>query len=294
MKFVLAALPLVFGAALTAYALLTGDRRELVVTHSVAWFWLGSGFILTGAILVVMIARASRLRAIRAAHQAGSDEQRENQARFLSRLDHELKNPLTAIRAGVSNLDSQSAVVVSIDAQVMRLSRLITDLRKLAELRSVELEFASVDLAQLAAEVRDAVIDSPDTSDREIGLGFPRAPRPLPTVRGDYDLLFLALYNLVANAVKYSAPGETIEVRGSEGDGWVTVEVADTGRGIPSDEQNTVWEELSRGREARDVSGSGLGLPFVKAIVERHGGTVQLQSRAREGTLVRVSLPLAP
>ena len=294
MRYALALLPVVFGAALTVYALLVGDRRELVVVHSVPWLWFGGGLLLSGVLLLVLLVRGSRRRAVAAAFSAGENAQRENQARFLSRLDHELKNPLTAIRAGMSNLDSASPVVASIDSQVMRLSRLITDLRKLAELRSVQLEFAPVDLAALSAEVRDAVADLPEAATREITLGFPRAPRPLPAVRGDYDLLFLALYNLVANAAKYSAPGDSIELRGSEGDGWVTVEVADTGRGIPSDELDRVWEELSRGREALDVPGSGLGLPFVKAIIERHGGTVHLQSRAREGTLVRVRLPLAP
>ena len=290
MRYVLAILPVVFGAALTAYALLTGDRRELVVVHSVAWLWFGVGFLASAVILLALLTSRSRRRVAEAAYRAGADAQRENQARFLSRLDHELKNPLTAIRAGMSNLDAQSPVVASIDSQVMRLSRLITDLRKLAELRAVALEFAPVDLAALAAEVRDALADE----SREITLSFPRAPRPLPSVRGDYDLLFLALYNLVANATKYSTPGDTIEVRGSESDGWVTVEVADTGRGIPSDELDRVWEELSRGREALDVPGSGLGLPFVKAIIERHGGSVQMESRAREGTLVRVRLPLLP
>ena len=290
MRWVLGILPVVFGAALTAYAVITGDRRELVVVHSVPWLWFGVGFLVSAVILLALLAGRSRRRAAEAAYRAGVEAQRENQARFLSRLDHELKNPLTAIRAGMSNLDAQSPVVASIDSQVMRLSRLITDLRKLAELRAVALEFAPVDLATLSAEVRDALADE----SREITLSFPRAPRPLPSVRGDYDLLFLALYNLVANAAKYSNPGDTIEVRGSESDGWVTVEVADTGRGIPSDELDRVWEELSRGREALDVPGSGLGLPFVKAIIERHGGAVHLQSRAREGTLVRVRLPLLP
>ena len=294
MRYALALLPVVFGAALTVYALLVGDRRELVVVHSVPWLWFGGGLLLSGVLLLVLLVRGSRRRAVDAAYSAGENAQRENQARFLSRLDHELKNPLTAIRAGMSNLDSASPVVASIDSQVMRLSRLITDLRKLAELRSVQLEFAPVDLAALSAEVRDAVADLPEAAMREITLGFPRAPRPLPAVRGDYDLLFLALYNLVANAAKYSAPGDSIELRGSEGDGWVTVEVADTGRGIPSDELDRVWEELSRGREVLDVPGSGLGLPFVKAIIERHGGSVQMESRAREGTLVRVRLPLQP
>ena len=288
MRLLLALIPLAVGLVLTVVALANGEARELVVSYSVAWGWLGLGLVATIVWLGATLSRGSRRRAVAAAKAAGEAEQRENQARFLSRLDHELKNPLTAIRAGLSNLDATTPAVASIDGQVMRLSRLITDLRKLAELRAVTLETAPVDLAELAREVVDAV----DADSRTVTLGFPRAPRPLPAVRGDYDLLFLALYNLVSNAVKYSAPGDTIEVRGSEADASVSIEIADTGRGIPNDEQSRVWEELSRGRGALDVPGSGLGLPFVKAIVERHGGSVHLQSREREGTLVRVTLPL--
>jgi len=92
--------------------------------------------------------------------------------------------------------------------------------------------------------------------------------------------------------VKYSAAGDDIELRGAENAGWVTLEIADTGRGIPNDELSGVWEELSRGREAIDQPGSGLGLPFVKAIIARHGGAVELRSRAGEGTVVTVRLPL--
>jgi two-component system OmpR family sensor kinase len=139
--------------------------------------------------------------------------------------------------------------------------------------------------------VVDALADLPEAAERTVTLGFPRAPRRLPPVFADADLLFLALYNLLANAVKYSSAGDTIEVRGAEDDGIVTIEIADTGMGIPEDEQSVVWEELTRGSEARVVPGSGLGLPFVRAIVQRHGGSVELRSRPQEGTLVRVSLP---
>lgn len=292
MRYLLAFIPFVLGVVATVIGVARGDDRELVVGYSFAWLWFGLGLLATGVALALVVAGRSRARAVVAARRAGEDAQRENQARFLSRLDHELKNPLTAIRAGLSNFDTADPTVESIDGQVMRLSRLITDLRKLAELRSVTLDLAPVDLADLATDVVDALGETPEHAARPVTLGFPRAPRPLPRVNGDYDLLFLALYNLVSNAMKYSADGDTIEVRGAEGDGVVTLEIADTGRGIPNDELSRVWEELSRGRGALDVPGSGLGLPFVKAVVERHGGSVHLQSREREGTLVRVTLPL--
>ena len=71
-----------------------------------------------------------------------------------------------------------------------------------------------------------------------------------------------------------------------------TASITVKGDDIPEDEQATVWEELARGTHTRDVAGSGLGLPFVKAIIERHGGTIELSSRLGEGTVVRMRLPV--
>ena len=72
----------------------------------------------------------------------------------------------------------------------------------------------------------------------------------------------------------------------------MVIEVANTGPGIPKDELPRVWEELYRGREARDVPGSGLGLALVRAIVERHSGYVVVRSRVGQGTVVRMTLPV--
>lgn len=291
-RYVLALVPLAIGVLATTIAVAIGDSRTLVSETSVAWLWFGIGLAATLVWLGILVPGSSRRRAVDAAVRDAVTRERDNQARFLARLDHELKNPVTAMLAGLSNLDPANPAVTSIHSQAERLSRLTGDLRKLAEVRSVVLELESVDLVELCAEVHEAVSELPQASDRTVALAFPRAPRPLPPVRGDRDLLFLALYNLVSNALKYSSAGDTIEIRGSERDGGVTIEVADTGRGIPESEHDNVWEELARGRTTLDVPGSGLGLPFVRAIVERHTGSVQLSSRPGEGTAVRVSLPL--
>lgn len=291
-RYLLALAPVVLGAAVTATAVAVGDSRTLVSETSLAWVWLGAGVVVSAIWLAIVIPRSLRQRAVDAAVRDAVIRERDNQARFLARLDHELKNPVTAMLAGLSNLDAANPAVASIQGQAERLSRLTGDLRKLAEVRSVALEVELVDLADLCSEVQEAVAELPQASNRTILLVFPRAPRPLPPVRGDRDLLFLALYNLVSNALKYSAAGDTIEVRGSEREAGVAIEVADTGRGIPETEHAHVWEELARGRTTLDVPGSGLGLPFVRAIVERHSGSVGLSSRPGEGTVVRVSLPL--
>jgi two-component system OmpR family sensor kinase len=223
-----------------------------------------------------------------------ADERR----RFLQRLDHELKNPLTAIRAGLANVVNDSATatqdqaLASVEAQVLRLSRLTADMRKLAELEARPLERVPVDVAELLQEAITLAQERPGAGERKLALTLPRAPWPVPNVLGDWDLLFLATYNLLDNALKFTRPGDTVEVRASEAGAFVTIEVADTGPGIPNEELPRVWEELYRGRGARGIPGSGLGLSLVRAIVERHGGQVTLRSRAGQGTVVRIRLPV--
>jgi len=128
--------------------------------------------------------------------------------------------------------------------------------------------------------------------DREMVVAFPRAPRPLPPVRGDRDLVFLAIYNVVSNAVKYSSPGATLEVRGMEERGHVVVDVSDTGRGLPASGVGQGWGELARSKEVRHIPGNGLGLPMVAAVLRRLGGSCELSSIQGRGTTVRMRLPL--
>jgi two-component system OmpR family sensor kinase len=233
-------------------------------------------------------------RELAGAHTQAAEERR----RFLQRLDHELKNPLTAIRVGLANLSgdpplaARQETLSSVEAEVLRLSRLTSDLRKLAELETRPLEQGPVDAAQLLEEVVLVVQEQPGGKERQLILVLPQAPWPVPTILGDRDLLFLALYNLLDNALKFTESRDTVEVRTFEDGNVVVIEVADTGPGIPADELPRVWEELYRGKEAQGVPGSGLGLALVRAVVERHGGQVTVRSRVGQGTAVRVKLPL--
>lgn len=225
----------------------------------------------------------------------------------MGRIDHEVKNPLTAIRAALANatLDAAGNTLApdsplrSVDVQVDRLARLLGDLRKLSELHTREIEHTPVDVSALLSEVAEATTElgeaTAESADgirpRQVALTLPQAPWPLPHVTGDRDLLFLAFYNLATNALKFSAPHEVIEIRATDEGGRIAVEVADTGMGIPPEEVDAVWGELARGREAQGIAGSGMGLSFVKVVVQRHGGSVHLRSRHGSGTVVRVELP---
>ena len=294
----IALIPVTLGGAI---ALLAGvgwiENPDLYLRGPVGAVALLGGVLGTGvaACFVVLAVRAERRRRRDVAQlQAQNAEERR---RFLRRLDHELKNPLTAIQAGLANVagapssETRQAAVESVRSQALRLSRLAADLRKLADLEARSLERTPVNVAELLQEVVEVVRDRPEAPQRELALTVPRAPWPLPDVQGDPDLLFLAVHNLLTNALKFTQPGDRIEVRALEDGAAVVVEVADTGPGIPETEVPLVWEELYRGQGARGIPGSGLGLALVRAIAERHGGQVDLRSREGQGTVFTLRLP---
>ena len=228
------------------------------------------------------------------------EEVADNRRRFLRRLDHELKNPLTAIRTGLANAsdaptpEARQDALETVQAQALRLSRLTANLRKIADLETAPLDYSAIEVGELLTEVVDAAEDLPEKASYQINLSIPQAPWPLPNISGDRDLLFLAFYNLLENSLKYTPVQGTVELRARENGRFVLIEIADTGPGIPTEEISLVWNELYRGDNATGIPGSGLGLSLVRAIVERHHGQVEMQSRAGQGTLVSLSLPIEP
>jgi two-component system OmpR family sensor kinase len=250
----------------------------------------GITFSLVALATILIFHQVQRIRDVSALQAA------ENHRRFLQRLDHEFKNPLTAILAGLANIstaimeDTHKDSLLSVEAQVKRLRDLVADLRKLSDLETREIEWVQVDIAVLLKGLL-ALTEEEGTKDRRVILSIPEAPWPLPKVKGDWDLLFLAVHNLLHNALKFTSPGDTIEIRAFEDGSEVVIEVADTGPGIPEEEVSQVWEELYRGKSARGIEGSGLGLTLVRSIVARHGGQVNLRSRSGQGTVFIIRLP---
>jgi two-component system, OmpR family, sensor kinase len=263
---------------------------------------IGSIFLITGIII-----SGIALTGISLSRRLGLQQQEvytqlqiqsaDERRRFLRRLDHELKNPLTAIRAGLANLaeapssEARQDAFHSVEAQALRLSRLAADLRKLAELETRMVERSPVDIGHLLQEAFDITSDHPEAEQRHFTISIPQAPWPLPVISGDQDLLFLAIHNLLDNALKFTRPGDTIELRAFEDGSTVAIEVADTGPGISEEDLPHVWEELYRGMGARGIPGSGLGLALVRAVAERHNGQVYLRSRAGQGTVFTLKLP---
>ena len=295
-----AVLPAILGLALASLAADVVTLPNPIIRVRVD---LGTLALIAGLLLSIAAIAGLALWGLaqRACEQHVADvraQEAQERHRFLRRLDHELKNPLTAIRAGLANVVDEGAPIgqketlASIDAQVQRLSRLTADLRKLSELESRTLERVPVDTSGLLQEAVQVAQEQPEAASRRLALTLPQVPWPIPAVPGDRDMLFLATYNLLANALKFTRPGDAIEARAFEEDNAVVIEVADTGPGIPQDEVPHVWKELYRGQTARGIPGSGLGLTLVRAIVERHGGQTTLRSRVGQGTVVTMRLPV--
>jgi len=157
------------------------------------------------------------------------------------------------------------------------------------EAHRVELEYATLDLAELAQVCIDEFRPTAGEKDVKIVLV---SDRPSP-ISGDRRRLMQVLDNLVSNAVKFTEEGGTVTVSVAANGNSTTCVVADTGIGIPSDEQGQIFSRFFRASTAtqRAIPGTGLGLAISRALVEQHGGTISLESREDEGTRVTMTLP---
>ncbi len=280
---------------------------NLIQPEIVLSFRIGLGFVLFFAGLLITLwiqslamLDANREKRARAKIDAAIRDYDEGHRRFIRRLDHELKNPLTSLQASLENLQAATDDATrqkaegNIVGSLERLIRLLRDLRKLSDLEKSTLEREPVDIPELLEEILEVVHATPGREGREVKLLVTQVPTPPPPVLGDRDLLGLGLYNLLDNALKFTFQNEAVEARVRDNGRAVVIEVADSGPGIPSEEQGRVFEELYRGENARGVEGSGLGLSFVKRIVELHGGELSLRSQqdSEHGTILTVRLPV--
>jgi two-component system OmpR family sensor kinase len=251
-----------------------------------------------GALCIYLISWENR-RIIKRKQAEEMTEQRQARQRFMQRLDHELKNPLTIIRLGLVNLQQspgldveQTGSLERISQQVQRLQKLITDLRLLSELDQGSIERKPVNLRELLDETINLSCQSVEPS-RKIILNVQQTPWPVTDVWGDRDLLVLVFRNLLDNALKFTTPEDQVEVRVTEDGHMAIVDVIDTGLGIQPEEIPQIFEELYRGQNARGIPGSGLGLKLVERIAELHNGAVQVRSKPEVGTVFTIKLPLA-
>lgn len=226
------------------------------------------------------------------------------QRRFLADASHELRTPLTALAGGLEMLHLPSAdagararLIRLLEGETARMGRLVDGLLTLTRLdtRSKDaLAVEPVDLVALAAQVVDETrLLAPDLDVELDAQGGDRV-----VVSGDADRLHQVLLNLCTNARAHTRPPGSITLAVRLEGATARVSVADTGSGIAPEELPRVWERFYRPDQARQrqagQGGLGLGLAIVRAIVEGHGGTAGIASTPGAGTIVTVTLPLAP
>ena len=230
--------------------------------------------------------------------ERGVDAQR----RFTADASHELRSPLSRLRAELEvtlrrprdRAEYEEALRSCLD-EVERLSRLTDELLLLARLDAGDAREAPPAPVALEPILEDAVRRlAPEAARRGVAVSLQASASPAVPVGP--STVGLVMTNLLENAVKFSPPGGRVTVALSADTGEALVSVADTGPGIPTEELPRLFERFHRGAAARvaEAPGVGLGLAICRALVERHGGRIAVESPPGGGATFRVHLPLAP
>jgi signal transduction histidine kinase len=270
-----------------------------------------SGFsitvLLAVLVFVMLTARARALSKVDLATAELLAQQRELKA-FAGVVAHDLKGPLTGM-AGFAEIlrddlvgNSSPHVTHGLDRisqGVERMRSLIDDLLAYATARDQSVQPQTVELQSVVADVI-----SERTAHLRVAAGADGRPRPfpdvyigpLPAVDADPAMVRQLLDNLIGNALKYTVPGQParLDIAADEQpDGWVRVEVADRGIGIPADQHDRVFTTFHRAHATGSYDGTGLGLAICHRIVERHGGRIGVVDNPGGGSRFWFTLPLA-
>ncbi len=238
-------------------------------------------------------------------------EQREAERQkeeFLSIVSHELKTPLTPLKALAQllrlrvrrhrqdgrplDLESLDTNLKTIERQVDRMAGLVNDLLEVSRAGQGRFELQPQDF-DLVPVVTEVVARHREVAGEDGRYVFQVATPDSMVIKGDAMRIEQALTNLVGNAVKYSPTGGTIGVSLEPRDELVAITVSDHGIGIAADELPTLGKPFARGsRRARTFSGMGIGLYLARLVAEGHGGSLALESPGEDqGTTVRIELP---
>jgi two-component system, OmpR family, sensor histidine kinase KdpD len=223
----------------------------------------------------------------------------ELKSTLLDAIAHEFKTPLTSIKAVTTDLLSDPAhplpehqrELISIAVEgTNRLSKLVTEAIQLARIEGGEVQlnrgvhFPGVLVSAVLKQMK------PITDDRQIKVSV---ADDLPLVSVDAELIQMVMAHLVDNALKYSPPGSPISVEAHVRDDSVIICFTDQGRGITEDEQSRVFDKFYRGKEERNLTGTGMGLAIAREILRAHGEEIWVTSKSGEGSQFCFSLPVA-
>jgi two-component system, OmpR family, sensor histidine kinase KdpD len=215
---------------------------------------------------------------------------------LLDSVAHELRTPLTSITAAITSLRSdplldraQSEEMMQvIEEEAARLNRLVGQAMEMADLDAHDIK---LDLRPYPMrEAVDMALEAVQVKNRPVEI---RLPEALPMVEMDLERIAKVLQHLIENAVKYSAEGSPIFISAEVARGELVTSVADRGVGVDDFERMMIFDKFYRGQGQRyRVQGTGMGLAIAKAIVEAHGGSIEVTSQAGHGSVFSFRLPL--
>ncbi len=222
---------------------------------------------------------------------------------FISTVSHELRTPMTSIKGYTDLLflgmagglsDSQRNFLQIIKANADRLTALVNDILDISRIETgrIRLNIEALDLREIISQVELAFQEQ--YREKYITLEC-HVPKGLPEVRGDKDRVTQVLNNLIANAWQYTLEGGRVTVSATELDGFVRIDVADTGIGIAEDDAARIFDRFYRVDDpvVEEAGGTGLGLSIVKMFVDMLGGQIWVESEVDVGSTFSFTLPLA-
>ncbi len=221
---------------------------------------------------------------------------------FLASVSHELRTPLTSIVGYLELLKEEmeegkipqtySRMLDAIDRNSKRLIDLIENILTASRIESGNLELSKTRTHITPILMRTAETVMPQVNSKHIDLKITVSER-LPDLEIDARLIERVLLNVMSNAIKFTPDGGTISIIAHKESKSVAVSISDSGAGIAPEELEKLFTKFYRTAAARDnaVQGTGLGLVIVKAIIEKHGGSVALTSKVGEGTTFKILLP---
>jgi signal transduction histidine kinase len=220
---------------------------------------------------------------------------------FVATVSHELRTPLTSMMGFLEMIREGEAGALTSDQERFlsivyrsseRLQRLVGDLLFVARLDAsgLQLHFDRVQVDTVVGEAVESLAALARAREIELRADLDS----VPAIRGDRERLVQLVGNLLSNALKFTPRGGTVVARTFTDDGSAVLEVEDTGIGIPTGEQERLFQRFFRSSTAtaQAIPGTGLGLVITKAIAEAHGGGVSVTSKPGEGTCFRVELPV--